>query len=150
MALFFCGLGLTGCDTLQNRSDHVIGGMLGGGIAGGVVGSFCCGDPVHGIPAGILIGAAAGGVGGLFWPTTNTPIPAPNNPPGPPIPSPPPEPDARVKPQGDTQIQLQQQPGRPAPQQIILEKQQPLPTQLAPLPQPQQAPQRFVPAEQYR
>lgn len=147
MALFFSGLSLTGCETMQVHSDHAIGGALAGGLAGGVIGSFCCGDPVHGIPAGALIGATVGGVGGLLWPTADTTIHLPPSGPQPtpnpnPNPSPPPEPDAR--------IQLQQQPGRPAPQQIILQPKQNLPTQLAPLPQTQPQPQRFVPAEQYR
>lgn len=101
LAVTLVAFGLGGCSTVETHTSNAIGGALVGGAAGGAIGTLCCGDPVHGLPAGILIGGIAGAIGGLFWPTSDyhlIPQPQPNPNPNPnPNPSPPPEPDLQRK-----------------------------------------------------
>jgi hypothetical protein len=80
---------LSACATGHTQSENTIGGVLAGAIAGGAIGTVCCGDPVHGLPAGILIGGIAGGVSGFLLPERQlyeTPVYRPPQPtPAPPL-----------------------------------------------------------------
>ena len=73
LPLLFLLLALPGCESGYSHADDALSGVMIGAATGAVVGGLCCGDPVHGIPAGILIGGVAGGVGGLLWPVKDKP-----------------------------------------------------------------------------
>lgn len=59
---------VSGCANPHSRIEGALGGVMAGAAVGGMIGAVCCGDPVHGLPAGILIGGVAGGATGFLWP----------------------------------------------------------------------------------
>jgi hypothetical protein len=68
LTLLIATLALTGCANKHTPTESAVGGAAAGAFVGGTIGTICCG-PVTGLPAGILIGGAAGAVGGYVWPT---------------------------------------------------------------------------------
>jgi hypothetical protein len=60
--LFLAGLGLAGCDGMNQTQQRTATGALGGAALGGIIGSFSGNAGL-----GALIGAGAGGAGGYLY-----------------------------------------------------------------------------------